>query len=60
MCPNGYTLNGLLCQYCGNGVLDNIVGREYCDDGNFNSGDGCDENCDVEVGWECLTAGDWC
>jgi fibulin 1/2 len=35
---------------CGNGVR--IVGEE-CDDGNLDAGDGCDEHCDVELGWVC-------
>lgn len=35
---------------CGDGLVDNA---ELCDDGNDVSGDGCDEHCTVEVGWQC-------
>ena len=35
---------------CGNGEVE---GREGCDDGNTDPGDGCDGVCDVEVGWSC-------
>jgi cysteine-rich repeat protein len=30
-----------------------ISGAEECDDGDTESGDGCDESCQVEEGWEC-------
>ncbi len=30
-----------------------IIGPEECDDGNNDAGDGCDENCELETGWEC-------
>jgi len=33
---------------CGNGVTETENG-EQCDDGNTLSGDGCDENCQIEV-----------
>ncbi len=32
---------------CGDGVTN--IGTEACDDGNTTNGDGCDQNCDVEV-----------
>ena len=35
---------------CGDGY--NIVEHE-CDDGNNNTGDGCDNVCAVEFGWRC-------
>jgi len=38
-----------LCRLCGNGEDDN----EDCDDGNVVLGDGCDPNCEIEVGYEC-------
>ncbi|CAI2359943.1 unnamed protein product [Moneuplotes crassus] len=39
---------------CGNGKLPSSLDQtEHCDDGNTQSGDGCDENCKVESGWEC-------
>ncbi len=31
---------------CGDGIVD---GMEECDDGNTMSGDGCDENCEIEI-----------
>lgn len=27
---------------------------ETCDDGNLNSGDGCDASCQPELGWSCV------
>ena len=44
---------------CGDGVVDEDRG-ETCDDGNGAAGDGCSDVCEIEVGWECLTAGDPC
>ena len=35
---------------CGDAVR---TGAEACDDGNFNSGDGCSAACAVEAGWVC-------
>ena len=35
---------------CGNGVLEE---GEECDDGNWDYGDGCDDFCIVECGYEC-------
>ncbi len=35
------------CGGCGNGVFD--FGTEECDDGNRVSGDGCSENCELEI-----------
>lgn len=37
---------------CGDGLLDTGL-DEACDDGNNNSGDGCDSNCLVETNYEC-------
>ncbi len=39
---------------CGDGVLD---AGETCDDVNVDPGDGCDADCQVEEGWECIPAG---
>jgi cysteine-rich repeat protein len=36
---------------CGNGAVE---GDEECDDGNDYEGDGCDDRCQVEDGYECL------
>ena len=30
--------------------------NEECDDNNTNQGDGCDETCHVEEGWECVVS----
>lgn len=35
---------------CGNQVIE---GKEKCDDGNRESGDGCSKKCFVEKGWSC-------
>lgn len=46
---------------CGDGILlaeEALIGR--CDDGNLNSGDGCDSACFVEPGWICSVAGKPC
>ena len=38
---------------CGNGVLDS---GEACEDGNTTNGDGCDDTCAIESGWDCTEA----
>ena len=38
---------------CGNGQVETETG-EACDDGNTNSGDGCNSTCGVEIGWTCM------
>lgn len=52
------------CQYaptcgdsgpCTSECGDGLVLGEACDDGNRLGGDGCDENCAVEPGYECAT-----
>jgi uncharacterized repeat protein (TIGR01451 family) len=43
-CPPDETIPG--CTICGNGIVE---GDEECDDGNNDNGDGCDENCVVEM-----------
>ncbi len=35
-------------EICGDGL---VVGREQCDDGNLQSGDGCNNQCQLETGW---------
>ncbi|MFC1682474.1 DUF4215 domain-containing protein [Nanoarchaeota archaeon] len=37
---------------CGDGIKD-VPNMEYCDDGNTENGDGCDENCQWELGALC-------
>ena len=43
---------------CGDGY---VIGNEACDDGNTQSGDGCDATCSqVEVGYDCPASGGLC
>jgi len=42
---------------CGNFALET---DEQCDDGNKNSGDGCNSDCEIESGFECPTPGEKC
>ncbi len=42
---------------CGN---DLITGKEQCDDGNTQSGDGCSSTCQIEDGWACPAPGVRC
>lgn len=42
---------------CGDGVLQ---GDQECEDGNGVGGDGCDDRCHLEPGWECPTLGAAC
>jgi len=44
---------------CGNGVID-ISEGENCDDGNTESGDGCNRICQTEANWNCPTPGQKC
>jgi len=44
---------------CGNGVLDTNNG-EQCDDGNTNSGDGCNKLCQLEANYLCKDPGQPC
>lgn len=60
-CPPGFStigINATECVIaCGNGFLDILEG---CDDGNRESGDGCNEICQIENGWECKVPGQPC
>jgi len=40
----------ILKEKCGDGIN---LGQYACDDGNTNSGDGCDSNCKIEPGFTC-------
>jgi len=44
---------------CGDGTVDLDQGEE-CDDYNLISGDGCNFNCEVEVGFTCPNEGEAC
>lgn len=45
-CPDaGYNASGV-CRICGNGYVNNAT--EQCDDGGYESGDGCDATCQCE------------
>ena len=37
--------------YCGDGIINS---PEICDDKNAISGDGCNKNCQIEYGWNCI------
>ncbi len=37
---------------CGNGTINGQF--EFCEDGNTASGDGCNANCEVETGYNCI------
>ncbi|MBQ9394163.1 MAG: DUF4215 domain-containing protein [Proteobacteria bacterium] len=43
--------------YCGD---KRITHKEQCDDGNSESGDGCDSSCHLELGYSCVTEGEPC
>ena len=48
------------CQNKGTCSDNFILANEACDDGNTVSGDGCNDQCQVEAGWDCtnLASGD--
>ena len=48
---------GNKCNTCGNGVID---AGEECDDRNSQNGDGCNDSCKLETGYDCLIAGSNC
>uniref|UniRef100_A0A0G4F531 EGF-like domain-containing protein n=1 Tax=Chromera velia CCMP2878 TaxID=1169474 RepID=A0A0G4F531_9ALVE len=65
-CKNGWSnttsdgskATGTECQtVVGDGIM---AGDEKCDDGNAQSGDGCDSNGNVEDGYTCLAEGEPC
>lgn len=45
---------------CGDGQADPETVEEACDDGNHEDGDGCSEDCEVEVGFLCPPKGGAC
>lgn len=47
---------GALCGHCGNNQLEVSVG-ETCDDGNTADLDGCNSQCQIEVGYTCVVSG---
>jgi cysteine-rich repeat protein len=55
-CNAGYLENTQNSTYfCYDVCGDGITAVGYCDDGNRDPGDGCDENCTVEDGFHCTT-----
>lgn len=51
VCISGYVINNRSCvPVCGDGVVLSI---EACDDGNTVNGDGCSDECKVEVNYTC-------
>lgn len=50
--PEQTATAGVCTSSCGDGIM--LAGdAEQCDDGNSISGDGCDDLCKPEAGWEC-------
>lgn len=49
---DGFTI-GCFENPCGDGFADGFVGEE-CDDGNYESGDGCSDTCEIEDGAICI------
>lgn len=49
--------SGSVIILCGNGTVEGI---ETCDDGNTATGDGCDNTCTIETGYECAGAPSSC
>ena len=43
-------------EICGDGLN---LGFWWCDDGNYESGDGCSSICHIERGWECTPFPSW-
>ncbi|MFO0593098.1 MAG: EGF domain-containing protein [Polyangiaceae bacterium] len=55
-CKPGFSGDGVTCiAGCGDGVKN--VAIEACDDGNTLWDDGCDPNCNIEPGWQCMGVG---
>ncbi|MBU1123673.1 DUF4215 domain-containing protein, partial [Patescibacteria group bacterium] len=52
-CPYGCEYGACLrdLSKCGDGILNHPY--EYCDDGNTDPRDGCDQYCKIEIGWTC-------
>ena len=42
--------------YCGNGIKDP---GDQCDDGNYESGDGCSSSCNHEGGFNCAVTNNY-
>ncbi len=55
MIESGYIcpIAGQAClEICGDGKL--ISSQLECDDNNLLNNDGCDQNCEIELGWICI------
>jgi cysteine-rich repeat protein len=48
--PDTGTDAAMMTMTCGDGSID---GTEMCDDGDTDPGDGCDADCQTEMGWSC-------
>ena len=52
--------NGACVDKCGNGIRFSLINcpglssYNQCDDGNLVNGDGCDDQCKVEIGFKCI------
>jgi len=54
---DAHYLSDAILLTCGNGHLDPT---EQCDDANTHPGDGCNQLCQQEANWNCITAGQPC
>ena len=53
-CSGGSPTKADTCnELCGDGIIMNRPNSTYCDDGNLDSGDGCNQSCSVETGYAC-------
>ena len=63
-CLNGTPSTPSICYHKCNHTLNSDAGILGCSDGNQKLGDGCNDGCEVERGWECTggdgTKGDQC
>lgn len=48
-----YVEPGYICEGCGNSLVLAAETTEQCDDGNFDTGDGCDDSCLYEDLYKC-------
>lgn len=54
MSESGFNCVGSMPAICSGVCGDGAIGGEGCDDGNTNSGDGCDSTCNVETNYACI------
>jgi len=63
---DGHTAFPYIVEHCGDGITEcgclnnETTYYETCDDGGNATGDGCNENCQIEPGWSCTGAPSVC